>query len=155
MYKFFKLDSLLENLTGYIEARIELLRLTAIEKAEATSDKVSESGGTAIFFAIVAFLGLFLFVFLNIATATTLNHALNSTFWGYWIVTGFYLLIIIILLLAKKSIIGSFKNTIKAQLDPAIAKLRKSPPSQNGQAAHMEIKNGVIQETVIDHEPTV
>ena len=151
MYKFFKLDSLLENLTGYIEARVELLKLTLWEKAEQSADKAAFAGGSAIFFAVLAFLGFFFLLAFTIALGATLNHVLNSTFWGYWIVAGLYLLPMVILLLKKEKTL--FRPQIQSALEKAIADAR-SKSNQNGQATKFEIENGIVKpkEAVIDHE---
>lgn len=84
-------DSLIGNLKGYLDTRIDLIRLEAQEKAETAF--VGAVHGVCI-----AFFGLFFLIFVNVFIGLLLNAALDSPYWGFGIVAGFYLLLLVIFL---------------------------------------------------------
>ena len=84
-------DSLIGNLTGYLDTRIDLVRLEL-------QQKVSSVFVGTIHGATLAVLGLLFVVFVSIFAGLGLNAALDSTFWGFGIVAGFYLLLLVLVL---------------------------------------------------------
>ncbi|MCA8833063.1 phage holin family protein [Hymenobacter pini] len=82
-------DNLMGNLMGYLDTRIDLVRLEAQEKVK-TAFVGTVHGIT------LALIGLLFFVFLNLFVALLLNDVLDSPYWGFGIVAGFYLLLLII-----------------------------------------------------------
>ncbi|WP_310396758.1 phage holin family protein [Hymenobacter sp.] len=84
-------DSLIGNLTGYLDTRIDLVRLEIQQKVSAILV------GT-IHGATLALLGLLFVIFISIFAGLALNSALDSTFWGFGIVAGFYLLLLVLVL---------------------------------------------------------
>ncbi len=84
-------DSLIGNLTGYLDTRIDLVRLEIQEKA--STILVSTIHG-----ATLAILGLLFVIFVSVFAGLALNSALDSPFWGFGIVAGFYLLLLILVL---------------------------------------------------------
>ena len=82
-------DSLISNLMGYIDTRIDLIRLEVQQKAK--NAFVGAAQGITL-----ALVGLLFLIFLSIFAGLALNEALDSSFWGFGIVAGFYLLILII-----------------------------------------------------------
>ena len=84
-------DSLIGNLTGYLDTRIDLVRLELQEKVSATF--VSTIHGLTL-----AILGLMFVVFLSIFAGLALNSALDSSFWGFGVVAGFYLVLLVLVL---------------------------------------------------------
>lgn len=80
-------DSLVGNLKGYLDTRLDLVRLEVQEKAEVAF--VGAAHGLTM-----AFIGLTFFLFLNLFVALLLNHVLESSFWGFGIVAGFYLVVL-------------------------------------------------------------
>lgn len=89
-FKFLKFDAILDNIKGYIETRIELLKLEASEKLAHVITLIA-------FVFCFAFFGMLAFIFLNLALGGFLNAILESEFLGYLAVGLFYLLIMIIL----------------------------------------------------------
>ncbi|MGB3618525.1 MAG: phage holin family protein [Catalinimonas sp.] len=117
LYRFLKVDSLLENLVGYVEARIELTKIQIQEKLEGAA-----SGASSVpRFIALAFFGIFALSFLSMALATLLNWAIGTPTGGYWIVFGLYALICILLatVLAKP---------IDGAVYKVLAKALKLPP---------------------------
>ena len=84
-------DSLIGNLTGYLDTRIDLARLEIQQKASAALV------GT-IHGATLAILGLLFIIFVSIFVGLALNAVLDSTFWGFGVVSGFYLVLLVLVL---------------------------------------------------------
>ena len=85
-------DSLIGNLTGYLDTRIDLVRLEI-------QQKVSTALVGTIHGVTLAVLGLLFVVFLSIFAGLALNDALDSPFWGFGIVAGFYLILLVLVLI--------------------------------------------------------
>lgn len=88
LLSFLKVDSIFDDLIAIVEAKVELLKIELKEEAAKAASKIIG----AIFIGIMVFL---IVIFLSITVATLLNYQLESTFWGYAIVTGFYILLLI------------------------------------------------------------
>ena len=99
--KFLKLDSLVSSLTGYVEARIELLKS---EIREDVSKAIAKSLMTVVMFLV----GFMFLVFFSIGLAHFLNTYFEGTYAGYWAVAGIYGLIFLLLLLFRKGIYEYF-----------------------------------------------
>ena len=84
-------DSLIGNLTGYLDTRIDLVRLELQQKV--SSVLVSTVHGAAL-----AMLGLLFIIFVSIFAGLALNSALDSSYWGFGIVAGVYLLLLVLVL---------------------------------------------------------
>jgi hypothetical protein len=82
-------DSLIGNLTGYLDTRIDIVRLELQQKA--SSVLVSTVHGAAL-----AMLGLLFIIFVSIFAGLALNSALDSPYWGFGIVAGFYLVLLVL-----------------------------------------------------------
>ncbi|MCF6351765.1 MAG: phage holin family protein [Cyclobacteriaceae bacterium] len=85
---FLKVDSIFDDLIAIIEAKVELLKIELKEEAAKAATKII----SAVFLGIMVFL---IVLFLSITIATLLNELLNSHFWGFAIITGFYILLLI------------------------------------------------------------
>lgn len=84
-------DSLIGNLTGYLDTRIDLVRLEIQQKASAVLL------GT-IHGAALAMLGLLFVIFVSIFAGLALNAALDSSYWGFGVVAGVYLVLLVLVL---------------------------------------------------------
>lgn len=82
-------DSLINNLTGYLDTRIDLIRLEAQEKAKNVF--VSTVHGVAL-----GVLGFLFVVFGSIYLGLVLNDALDSSSAGFGLVAALYLLLAIL-----------------------------------------------------------
>ena len=100
--KFFKVDSLLNNLSGYVETKFELLKIELREDLAKNLSRV-------ILYVLVTFMFALFITFLSIATALVLSSHLG-TFAGFSIVSAFYLLVAIILLLSRDRIIAKLEK---------------------------------------------
>ena len=98
--KFLKLDTLIENLTGYVETRIELTKMEIREEVAKGLSKV------ALFMLMGAVFTLFV-VLISVAIAHLIAKSVGA-FGGFAIVAGFYLLLGLLLF--------GFKNAISEKL---------------------------------------
>jgi hypothetical protein len=88
----------IENLRGYAEVQLEILKLRAAEKgAEAVS-----AIATSIIIAVLAASALF---FLNIAGAFYLSNLFKSHAIGFLLAGGIYLLLTVIFMLFRKQLL--------------------------------------------------
>lgn len=94
--KFLKLDSLIDNLTGYVESRIELTKLELKEDIAKSLSKV------LLFMLMGAVFTLFV-VLISVAVAHLISKSLGA-FGGFAVVAGFYLLLTLLLYAFRDSI---------------------------------------------------
>lgn len=90
--KFLKLDGLLDGLKGYIETRIQLLKLELQEKA---ANVIT----IAIFIGLLIFCGLMMLMFLSLALGNYLNELFGNSYMGFCVLGVFYLIMVIILIM--------------------------------------------------------
>jgi len=95
--KLFDFDKLVASLTGFIETKVEIIKLDVEEEVK----KVVAKAVIFVFIGIGAGLALF---FLSMGLATLLNTLLGKPYIGYGIVAGIYLLLAIIGYLKRDSI---------------------------------------------------
>lgn len=108
IFKFLRLDNLINSLTGYVETRVELLKLEVREEIV----KVVSYGlmmGLCILLALL-FLALF-----SIGLANFISTQYGTTYTGYWIVSGSYALICLIIILLRKPIVRYLENHLNEQ----------------------------------------
>jgi len=94
--KFFRLDEIMDNLSGYVEARVGLIK---VEIREEVSGILSRGLMIMIFFLV----GFMCCLFLSIGLANYLNTRLESEFAGYMIIALFFGLLLCLLLVFRKS----------------------------------------------------
>ena len=94
LFKFLKIDSIIENLTGLIEARLALAKLEIKEE-------VAKVGARIIAGVVFAFLAVMIVIFFSMALSTYLNTILESRWAGYGLVTGFYFIVLVLLIVFK------------------------------------------------------
>lgn len=95
LLKLLRIDKLVDNLSGYVETRVQLLKIEIKEDVA----KILSKGiihGTIILFAF-----LFL-IFFSFGTAEYLNIYFANTFEGYLIVASFYLVCFIVFMVFRK-----------------------------------------------------
>lgn len=102
--KFFKLDSLINDVTSYVETKLEIVKLEVKEEARKGLAK-------AITYLIIAFVFSLVIFFLSLGVAVVLSEILGS-FWGYGIIAFFYLVAGIVLYLKREPLIKTFEKQI-------------------------------------------
>lgn len=93
--RFLKLDSLIANLSGYVEARVELL------KVEIKED-IARAIARTLVFIILAFVATLFIFFVSIAIAYKLGEHIG-VFGGFAIVAAFYAVVGIILWVTRNA----------------------------------------------------
>lgn len=101
-------DSLISNLTGYFDTRIDLVRLELQQRVNSLFVNVLHG-------VFLAFFGLMFFLFLNLYAALALNDVFNSPSLGFAAVAAFYLLLLVLVLVGvdKKAFQGLADKTLK------------------------------------------
>lgn len=109
-------DSLIGNLTGYLDTRIDIVRLELQQRV--SSALVGTIHGVAL-----ALLGLLFVIFVSIFAGLALNSVLDSPYWGFGIVAGFYLLLLVLVLVGVDK--AAFQGLANKVLKDAIYKSDK------------------------------
>ncbi len=108
IFKFLRLDNLVSSLSGYLEARLELLKLEVREEII----KVVAYG---LMVGVCFLLGLLFLIFLSIGIANYISDYYGTTYSGYWIVSGTYAIICVIMILLRKPISQFIEAHLKEQ----------------------------------------
>lgn len=103
VFKFFRLNNLVDNLSGYVEARIDLLKIEIREDVA----KVLAQG---LVIAAMLLMALMFLLFFSIGLANYLNTFFADTYAGYWIMAGIYGIPCLLFLLFKKSLSAYFER---------------------------------------------
>ncbi|MFZ6009369.1 MAG: phage holin family protein [Bacteroidota bacterium] len=106
--KFFKVDSLISNLTGYVETKIELLKL------EVKEDLTRELA-KGLVYLLVAFVFALFIVLISIAVALKIGASLGW-FTGFAIVAGVYLMGSVALILSRETLGKKFEKRLREVL---------------------------------------
>jgi uncharacterized membrane protein YqjE len=101
--KFLRLDSLVQHVTGYVEARIELMKVEIREDLAKTIAR-------AIILVTLILVGFLMLLFLSIGLAHYIAAYLQSAYLGYWSVAGLYALLFIIVVLFRNPIYEYFEK---------------------------------------------
>ncbi|MBF9142867.1 phage holin family protein [Hymenobacter properus] len=109
-------DSLIGNLTGYLDTRIDLVRLEI-------QQKISTALVGTIHGVTLAVLGMFFLIFLSVFAGLALNSALDSPFWGFGIVAGFYLVLLVLVLVGVDK--SAFQGIVNKMMKDTIYKSDK------------------------------
>jgi hypothetical protein len=106
--KFLKLDHLIENLTGFVETKVDLLKIEI---------KRDIAGGLAraIAYLLIAFVMAMVLLFISLGVAVVLGQKLGIL-WGYGIVGAFYLVVGIILISSRQTMIDSLEKKLTENL---------------------------------------
>ena len=107
--KLLRLDNLVNNLTDYVETRLELVKLEVKEEIAKAIARI-----TIMIFVMMAFT-LFI-IFISITLALWL-----ATFWGYVMGFGavalFYFLMLIIVLALRQTVSAALEEKLKEKLN--------------------------------------
>jgi len=115
------INQAVENLTGYIEARVEVIKLDI-------KDQSTRVGVVIIVWFLVGFFGLMALVFLSIAAALLLGVWLDNLAIGFVLIGGVYVGIAALLLASKNKLVKLVEEQVFLQLPDALP--AKTPPSE-------------------------
>jgi hypothetical protein len=107
--KFFKLDSLISNLTGYFETKVELV------KVELKRD-IAEGLGKAITYLLLAFTVAMVLMFLSLGVGFVLAGVIGN-FLGFGSVALFYLVIGLVLFANRDKLNRKFTKELSENLN--------------------------------------
>jgi hypothetical protein len=107
--KFFKLDDLMRNLTGFLEARVELLKIELKED-------IAKGLAKAITYLVITFVFALVIFFLSLGVAILLAQKLGD-FWGFGIVALFYLVVGAILFFNRTSLATKLEKELSNKLN--------------------------------------
>jgi uncharacterized membrane protein YqjE len=108
IFKFLRLDNLIDSLSGYVETRLELLKLEVREE-------IIRVVSYGLMVGVCFLLGLLFLIFFSIGLANYLSDYYGTTFTGYWIVSGAYAVICVIIILVRKNISRFIESHLKEQ----------------------------------------
>lgn len=97
IFKFLRLDGLINSLSGYMETRFELLKMEVREEMIKVVAHGLTIGGSIL-------LALLFLVFFSIGLASYINAVIGKPYAGYWIVSAGYALICLIIILFRRNI---------------------------------------------------
>ena len=106
--KFFKVDSLISNLTGYVETRIELLKVEAKEE-------LAKGLSSLLVYVLMVFVFALVVVFVSVGVALGIAASIGG-FAAFAIVAGFYLVVGIILMASRERLIRNLEKKISSLL---------------------------------------
>jgi hypothetical protein len=107
--RFFKLDGLLEHVSGYIDARVQLLKLEVREEVA----KLITQGLVLGVLLLMAFLFI---VFISIAAALVINEYMGKAYIGFLCVAGFYLMVLLVAVAARKPMLQKLAQYFQTKL---------------------------------------
>lgn len=89
----------------YLGKRLDLLKMEATEKG-------SKAGGIILIYSLLAFLGFFFIIILNLGIGLLIGYWVGNYAYGVLILAGIYLLIMLLLFLLRKPIKTFVANKI-------------------------------------------
>ncbi|HNT49618.1 MAG TPA: phage holin family protein [Cyclobacteriaceae bacterium] len=107
IFKFLRLDNLVDNLSGYLETRLELFKIEIRED-------VSRVLAQALMIAAILLLSILFLLFFSVGLAHFLNSYFEQPYVGYWIVAGIYGLPCLIFIVFRKKIGHAFEQYMAA-----------------------------------------
>jgi len=108
IFKFLRLDNLVENLSGYFETRVELVKLEIREE-------LAKILSHALTIGVLLFLSLLFVLFVSLGLANYLNNYFNNFSSGYWIVAAIYGVPGLLIFLLRGKISHYFEQRLIAQ----------------------------------------
>lgn len=104
LLNFLKLDSIIENLSGYVENKLEILKIELKEDAAIIASRL-------ILLIILCTLAIIILLFLSLTAGIVINLWLGSSYLGFLIIGTFYLLLLLLVIIFK----NKFKLESKIQ----------------------------------------
>ncbi|MCH8231388.1 MAG: phage holin family protein [Bacteroidetes bacterium] len=113
LLSFFNIDSIIDNMSGYIENKIALLKIEIKED-------MAIAGARILIMLVLALFMFMIILFLSIGAGALFNMMLGNDYLGYFIVAGFYLILFMIFGLMHK------KLGIEQKFEKIILKILKN-----------------------------
>ncbi|HEV8080364.1 MAG TPA: phage holin family protein [Chitinophagaceae bacterium] len=105
-------ESLIDRVKNYVETRIDLLRLKAIDKSSSVLSLI-------ISLVVVGLIGFICFIFISIGLALLLGELLGKSYYGFFVIALLYLIIGLVMYSMRDKIIEApvTNSMIKKLLD--------------------------------------
>lgn len=103
IFKFLRLDNLVDNLSGYLETRLDLFKIEVREE-------VAHVLAQALMITSILLLSILFLLFFSVGLAHFLNSYFEQPFIGYWIVAGIYGVPCLIFIIFRKKIGHAFEQ---------------------------------------------
>jgi hypothetical protein len=103
LLKFFKLDSIVDHIAGYIETRVALVKMEIREE-------VASAMSRALIILVMFLTGILFLLFISVGLAEYLNMVLGGDYVGFIIVGGFYGLLLLLMIIFRKGLLKTFEN---------------------------------------------
>jgi uncharacterized membrane protein (DUF485 family) len=111
--KFLNVDGVIDSALDYLKVKAEILKLDILER-------LSGLAALLISFLVVFIVFMFFIAFLSLTVGNALNEALDSSYWGYAMITFLYFLFLLITIYVLKS------GIMKRAIESAVAKSMKT-----------------------------
>jgi uncharacterized membrane protein len=107
--KFLNVDRVIDSALDYLKVKTDIIKLDILERL---------SGLAALFisFLVVFIVFMFFIAFLSLTIGNVLNDALNSSFWGYAIISFLYFVFLLVIIYVLRS------GMLKSIIESAVAK---------------------------------
>lgn len=102
---FTVIEELIENAKEYVDIKIELLKLKIADKAYMALSAI-------IALMVFGIILLLIFLFVNIGLALLIGDLLGKTYWGFFIISGLYVIGGVILFFTKNKMIKGRINAL-------------------------------------------
>jgi hypothetical protein len=99
--KFLRLDNFVQHMTGYVENRIELLKIEIKED-------VSKAMARGLVMVVLFLMGFLFLIFFSVGLAHFVNSWFHAPYVGFWSVAGIYAIIFLLLLAFKNNLLQYF-----------------------------------------------
>lgn len=105
VFKFLRIDHLIDNLSGYVEARVELLKIEIREE-------VAKVLARSMMVIVIILMSLLFLLFFSVGLAHFINSYFEESYAGYWIVSGIYGIPCLIFIAFRKQIGHSIEKSM-------------------------------------------
>ena len=107
--KFLKMDSLIENITGYVETRIELMKVEIKEE-------VAKALSKALVYVVIFCMVMLFVLLISMAGAYKIAESVGTS-GGFSIVAGVYLLVGLLVFAFRNSITERLENRFQEKMN--------------------------------------
>ncbi len=103
LFKFFKLDGLIDSFVGFIEAKVELVKMEIRED-------LARGIAKALVYVSLTLMSFLFVILLSMGLAFYLGTLFQGPHTGFFIVGGFYFLAFLLIVLFRKQIEAAFEK---------------------------------------------
>ena len=109
LLKFFKLDSIVEHLNGYIESRVALVKMEVREE-------VGNLLSRGLIILVMFLTGILFLLFMSVGLAEYLNTQMGGDHIGFVIVGSFYGLALLLMIIFRKNLMKALEKQFSGMI---------------------------------------